>query len=731
MRRDSYDRRVVNDPGLFALKNAVRTALVMPASFAFCLFVLDLPQAALFAAFGSIGVLIFVEFGGPPRARLHAYALLAAGGLPLIALGTLCSRDTVAAVVGMAVVGFAILFLGVLNGYLAAAQTAAILLFVLPVMVPGDAAEIPDRLLGWALASALSIAVALLLWPRQPRDAIRTETAAAARSLAALLVATAGEGPVPPERVEASRRAIRKARLRLVALRHRPSGVGGRTAAQARLIEELGWLHATVERVTRPPAAAGELVPARVEVERLVPATLDHTAAALDGASTGVVSDDLAALGKAHRETGDVLLAALSRARPGGDEEEAGEVVEEGYRLRALAFGTTQVAAEALRALGEKAPEPVAVFKDGSAPTARLARVHASMRSVWLRNSLRGAAGLAAAVLVGHVTDVQNSFWVVLGTLSVLRSDAMATSSTIAEALAGTLVGIVAGGALIIAVDGSEAVLWATLPLATMLAAYAPRAISFLAGQAAFSLLVLILFNLLDTGGWQVGLVRIEDVAMGAAISLLVGLLLWPRGAVAVLRRDLGHAYGAGAAFLRATAEGMLGDRRADSEAAGREAFASFQLLDATVRDYLAGRGSARRPLADLAVLSGGAARLRYVASLMRDARVLIKLEPVEGDAAALREAREGFSTTLAGRCDWYAGLGGAITAASVPPPPEESAGRDRAPVSVALERPAGGDGVPPAVGMAWATLHLESLLAFEPALAEAAGRLSPGASRK
>ena len=44
------------------------------------------------------------------------------------------------------------------------------------------------------------------------------------------------------------------------------------------------------------------------------------------------------------------------------------------------------------------------------------------------------------------------------------------------------------------------------------------------------------------------GLIRIEDIALGAAVALVVGLLMWPRGAVGYLRLDwpplrAGNAY--------------------------------------------------------------------------------------------------------------------------------------------------------------------------------------------
>ena len=53
-----------------------------------------------------------------------------------------------------------------------------------------------------------------------------------------------------------------------------------------------------------------------------------------------------------------------------------------------------------------------------------LAVRNTSLRSVWFINSLRGSLALAAAVAVADLATVQHGFWVVLGTLSVLRTNA-------------------------------------------------------------------------------------------------------------------------------------------------------------------------------------------------------------------------------------------------------------------------------------------------------------------
>ena len=140
---------------------------------------------------------------------------------------------------------------------------------------------------------------------------------------------------------------------------------------------------------------------------------------------------------------------------------------------------------------------------------------------------------------------------------------------------------------------------------------------TFLVGQAAFTLVVVILFNIIVPVGWEVGLLRVEDIALGCAVSLVVGLLFWPRGAGAALGTALAEAYTDSADYLdAAVAFGML---RCDASIpvaappttmADRAAGASRR-LDDTFRNYLAERGSKPVPLAAATRLVTGVAALR------------------------------------------------------------------------------------------------------------------------
>jgi len=164
-------RPLINDPGLVSLKSAARAAIVMPAVFAFADQVIRQPQTALFAAFGSFAMLVLASFSGPPRSRFVAYLSLGVSGAVLVPLGTAFSGNAWTAAAAMAVVGFLILFSGVINGYFAAGGTAAVLVFVLSVAVPAPDSAIGWRLAGWGLAAGVGLLAVMLIWP--PRERAR------------------------------------------------------------------------------------------------------------------------------------------------------------------------------------------------------------------------------------------------------------------------------------------------------------------------------------------------------------------------------------------------------------------------------------------------------------------------------------------------------------------------------------------------------------------------------
>jgi uncharacterized membrane protein YccC len=706
-------------PDLAALKSAARAAIVMPAVFALTDKVIQQPQTSLVAAFGSFAILVLVDFGGPPRTRLLAYLGLAAVGALFITLGTLCSRNEWLAAGAMAVVGFATLLSGAINGYFAAASTGALLTFVLPVTLPAPSSAIPDRLEGWALASGFGICAVMLLWPSRRRTDVQRAAAATLLAVAELLEAGHDE---QAERATSAREAVDSLGRRLQGTQHRPTGPVGPMAALASLPDELDWLLSFLAPSAELPAL--DLVCAEDEEALAAAADLIRASAhRLEGRQEPL---DFARLDSARDAVARALVRRLPDLPADTPEGEVPEALESPFRIRAVTYSARQVAGYALLATGAETPEldrsDVAHAQPARAAlesTEQLALEHASPRSVWFRNSVRGAAGLAIAVFIAQRTGLQHGFWVVLGTLSVLRSNALSTGWSVVSALAGTAVGIVIGALLVTAIGTHEAVLWAVLPVAILLAAYAPRAISFAAGQAGFTVVLFVLFNIIQPVGWRVGVVRVEDVAIGFAISLGVGLLFWPRGAGALLRAALAAAYVRGADYVLATTQQLI-DGRGSEEAtsAARAADAALHRLDDAFRQYLAERSASAYDMEDVGALVGGASRVR------RAALSLSTLGLMADGETRLQDCGENLERELHALQSWYVALGYSLeNSRPVPPPHIRDAEGSRRLLACIRQAAAGRDKetVKAALMLLWASQHLDNLWRLETRLAERA----------
>jgi len=588
------------DPGGTSLRRALRVAIVVPPLVAFSGTIVGSAAAAPFAVFGAFALLGLADFGGPTIPRARAYAGATAVGAGLVLLGTIASENAWSAVAGTMLVAFVVQFLGVFGGYVVAAQTAALLAFVVAVSIPAPVGDAWARVAGWTLAGAVSLVAGVLLWPRHARSQVRERAGDACRALAALLADPGAQavGDQARERVEATRQAYDQAPLR-------PAGPARRDRALIDLVIQLDRADEFAGRVAgagRHPGA----IPEERALRRTTGQILEASADVLDGETA---RPDLAALDQdrvTHREALDRWAA--ERLRAGDPAESVLDGLSGGIAPRLLAHTVLAIAVDATVVAGlgvGDAPSPLPHWNAPRAgPAPWLQRVMGTLRthlhptSVWFRNSLRAALALGLAVLLTRIVRVDHSFWVVLGTLSVLRSNALGTGRTALLAIEGTVAGFAIAAVLTLAIGTSRAGLWITLPIVAFLAAYVPTVVSFLVGQAGFTLFVIVLFDLLQPQGWRLGLVRLEDVALGIGVSLVVAVLLWPRGARGQLRSALASLYRADATCLDAAFGYLLGRR---SE---REVDASLRAADAEVARageafdvFLTERGSRKLPM--------------------------------------------------------------------------------------------------------------------------------------
>ena len=618
----AVERLRTRDPERDGLRRAVRAAIVVPVAAAVTFVVVGGSQAPLFAIVGAFWLMVLVDFPGDRRRRALAHCGVGLNGAVLITLGTLVAPMPWLAVTLMFVLSVAVMLAGVLSETIAAGQRVTLLAYVLPVCTP--IAPIGERLVGWAIALVVCVPAALFLLPPRHHSDLRRHTAHVCVALADQL-----DGVDSTSNVGGAMKALR---ANFFDGEFQPVGLTPGSQALVRVVEDLEWVAERVDENTG--AALADMKEPTVEVLRCCSRVLDVSRTAERAADRAALEVALAELRSVARgREREAILAVLSDLS-----DDTAVAIGSALLFRRTIATTvgltgrvvaTAAAADArpvwARALGLQLPPTGAA--DRLLPETVAVRTittgFLASRSVAARNAVRTGVGLALAVATTHLFPVQHGFWVVLGAVVVMGSSASTTGTKVVRAVAGTAVGVTLGATLIAVVGVEPAMLWTLLPIAVFGAAYVPRVASFAAGQAAFTMTVLIILNLITPTGWQLGVTRIEDITAGAAVAVVASLLLWPRGATVTVYAVIDAAMDLGSRYLCAA---VLRATRGASEAAednvaalSHDALVASRTVGDAVRHYLSETGNEPEPSDPVIRAANHAIRLRGAADIVAD----------------------------------------------------------------------------------------------------------------
>jgi uncharacterized membrane protein YccC len=546
-------------------RRALRAAIGATLAFYLGWIVIDDPVLAVFATLSVIGLLVLADFGGDlgRQARAYVFATVLAGAL--VALGTAVSEHTFAAAGLLFVVALCVSLSTAVGRNVATGANGVLLFFLVACAVPAPLDALDSRVAGVLLGGGISLLAALTIWPQRPPDRLRGALADAVETLARR-VGRSSQGPdaAADSFTEPVRDALALAGPDRLAVGERPTLATERDHAQLRVGYGLSRAQLMLERLSQRPAPVRGVADAERILARELRSVLEATAAALRGEGPPPAVDVTLDAGRAHRERTDAALVselALGRAADtlavGADRSVlAGEISTSvgGIVTDArVVVGTDRFPARA-GSMSEGLDRRVEAMLD------RLVTIVSSTlspRSVVLQNSLRLAAGLSIARLLGGLLEVENGFWVLFATLSVMRTSAVQTGATALQAVLGTLIGFAVGLPLLLAIGTRGDLYLYVLPI-VIVGGLLAGSINVVWGQAGFTVLVSVLFNLVEPIGWEIGVIRLQDVALGAAAGVVIGLAAWPRGAAGQLAQSLGDAIEACGDLVAATVERRL-----------------------------------------------------------------------------------------------------------------------------------------------------------------------------
>ncbi|HEY0812625.1 MAG TPA: FUSC family protein [Pseudonocardia sp.] len=528
-----------HDPGLATLWRALRVTAAASVGFLVCRYALNAPVIATYAVFAAIALGVLSDISGPPALRTRTFVAALPVGLALVTIGTAAARSTPLAVVGMLVVGFAVAYAGVGGPRLTGIANGLQLFYILPCFPPYDPAALPQRLAGLTIGILLTGIADRLLWPAPEPPSFTDRLADAADAVRHFVAAVDTDHPDGPR--EAAEAAMAGLRPSSVPSGSRPTGPGrrdrGLTSAASTLrtmVLRLGTI------VGLLPEIHGRAVRADAdELLGVVGGTLARCAAALRG--SGPPPDSGPALaGVAH-----FLDGRAGRIAHWIDADELPPVLRIGGLVAAIGEAS-RVFAVATRAGTDAPPDPTAPLPAAAwyltVPVAELwwrrLRTHLTPRSVYFQNALRLALGLAAARLAADLLDLSHGFWVLLATLSLMRTSGVGSRLALLPAFLGTLGGAVVAAAILVLVGDDTIVYAVALPIAMLLTFAAGPLLGAAAAQFGFAVVVSVLFAQLSPTTWRLAEVRLLDVVVGGLVGALIGAAVWPRGGAGEVRRS-------------------------------------------------------------------------------------------------------------------------------------------------------------------------------------------------
>ncbi|WP_267419235.1 MULTISPECIES: FUSC family protein [unclassified Curtobacterium] len=599
--RVRLDQRLLRRVPVSARRRALRVAVVAPTAFAVARGFLP-ADVALFAAFGSIMQIVFVDFSGPARLRRTIGVAVATSAL--IAVGTALSSSAVSATVGVGLLAFAIAFAGVVSSSVALATPVLLFALALAATVPAGVDAVLPRLAAWGVAAVLVVAAKAFVLPTATDDPLRDQTRDALLGLMLRL------------RTRRAAPQVQTLRESFSTQPRRPEGFrpGGR-----RLLVVINAVLAVDDAVT----ATGES-------DETVVDDAERTAI---GAALHVV--------RLRLQGTDVTSALLDvRARL--------EDLREQRELRYL--GDRAAKAWPAHQLLQRTIALVEAASGGGGRAHRYVsdtlRSHWSWRSAWLRNSVRTGATLAVSITAANLVGAEHAFWVAFGTLAVLRTNAVGTARSAWQAVLGTVVGVVVAELVLLLTPHAGWITWVVVPVALAVMAFSPEVFPFLVGQAAFSTAILGLFALAAPQQPTIGLIRLGDVLLGASVSAVLGWLLWPSGVVTAFRADLAAAYEASADYVvEVVSAAASAADRGSALTARRSAVAAGRRLDDAFREFLLEhRSTAASPVASIRLVAAPS-EAREAADAILDLGSHLRqehhLDPSPAQASALTAAAE------------------------------------------------------------------------------------------
>ena len=174
---------------------------------------------------------------------------------------------------------------------------------------------------------------------------------------------------------------------------------------------------------------------------------------------------------------------------------------------------------------------------------------HLTGRSPIFRHAVRLTVTVLVGYALGAVLPVQNSYWIMLTVIVIMRPSYGLTKSRSIQRVIGTLIG--GGLALGVVLLTHNPYVYGALAAVSLLFAFSLIQKNYASAAAFITLYVIFLYALLQPDALSVVQFRVLDTVLGAGLAFLAGLFLWPSWEFMNIRSVMADSIRANRRYLR------------------------------------------------------------------------------------------------------------------------------------------------------------------------------------
>jgi uncharacterized membrane protein YccC len=489
------------------------------------------------------------DVGGLYRTKAISMGLVAFGGTLSMFVGTLAGGTPTWAVFLAFLWTFVCGLISVYGNAMSTASTLVAVMFLIGLGIPGDLASAFQRSGMFLLGAILAMFLSLVLWPLRPYDPVRKAVGECYQHLSNLMKALfllasqtaeskdAWNLSLSQKRIQlrealaAARSAIAQTRVN----RQGTSPLGQRLLGLTEIADQLFISTAALSEVLESHKSGHPWEQFRVHIQLPIEQLSEscRTLAVAISSRRSKVSIDLWELDQAINQ----LKEELKKLRQATSQQ---LIDYSGFLVISYTVGIVdrlgqyiQAAADITQSCHDSLPhrrhsqriETALEWKE-SPSILNVLQANLTPDSAVFRHALRLGVITAVAVTIYVIFGLREGYWVTLTVVVILKPYFGATFQRGLQRVIGTVFGGIVAAILAAIVHSPLSIALLLFPLTVIALALQPinygLFVFFLTPQ------VILMDNILHPGHWLLALDRIENTALGGALALVGGYLLWP-----------------------------------------------------------------------------------------------------------------------------------------------------------------------------------------------------------